>query len=103
MYCVFHTGSRAGLLPWYTKGNTPHVCSGSGPGLVLGFQGPGLQTPSLKSGKSTCKYTFIHTHVCTGPMALPALPCSSGASHVIFPLLSTVMELPVLLERYPTR
>lgn len=67
-----------------TESHAPYTCSG--PVTVLGFRDPG------------CTHILIHTHVYTG---LPPLPCSSGASHVIFPLLSVVMELPVLLERLP--
>lgn len=58
----------------------------------------GAHTRSCEWEGSLQIHILIYTHVYTG---LPPLSCSSGASHVIFPLLSVVMELPVLLERLP--
>lgn len=67
-----------------------------------GKVGAPARRAALCEGEASLQiHMFVQTHVCTGPTALPSLPCSSGAPHVMFSLLSMVRELPVLLERLP--
>lgn len=62
----------------------------------LGRTHPGLGVQSQPA--NTC----LFTHMCAQARQLCLLrPVSRGLHTVIFPLLSTIMELPVLLERLP--
>lgn len=89
-------GARLGFLhPW--QHSTCLLWSW----CCVGIQRSEVHTLCPVNGKPACKYTFIHTQVCTGPTALPSQPCSSGASHRVFPLLSMVIGTPILLERLP--
>lgn len=99
--CVFTLAHRWGKVGVPASQITLHTFA-----LVLvlvqwwGSRDPAAHTQSCKWEASLQIHVYSHTCV-HRPKALPSLPSSSEASHVIFPLLSTVMELPVLLERLP--